>query len=248
MAKENVIDILPIGAKTDLKDVLRFGGNVLEGTVKGVLSGVASTASDALKGTAHLCRGEVKEAADIAVNRVTNIGIGAIKTVESGLAITEATVRAVVKDEPFLTEQNEKHMTRLCQMGVYVATGSAFVNEDNIPEGTHCAVHGDACALPGVENGVFTGDADDLQQLIEAGEVEGATYVSADDVERSAATRAEFLAAHGIEDAQGWEVHHVQPVSAGGEDAVENMVLISPEDHDAVTSAHREFYGWNRQS
>ncbi len=42
MAKENVIDILPIGAKTDLKDVLRFGGNVLEGTVKGVLSGVAS--------------------------------------------------------------------------------------------------------------------------------------------------------------------------------------------------------------
>ena len=246
MSKDDVIDVLPIGSKAEFKDVLRFGGNILEGTVKGVVQGVAGTAEDAFKSTVELCKGNVGEAAKIAVDRVTNIGIGTLRTMQSGVAITEATVKSVVTDEPFITHDNEVHLTRLCQLGVYTAAGAALAS-DSTPEGTQCMLSGDACQLPGVENGVFNGDASDLQALIEAGEVEGAPHVTADDVERSPMTRAEFLNAHGIKETDGWEVHHVQPVAAGGVDSVENMVLISPDDHDTVTAAHREFYGWSKK-
>lgn len=245
MAKDDVINVLPVDTKAEFKDFLRFGSDILEGTVKGVIHGVAGTAEDALKSTVQLCKGNVGEAAKIAVDRVTNIGVGTVRTLQSGVAITEATVKSVVKEEPFITHENQIHLTRLCQLGVYAAAGVALAS-DSVPGGSHCAVPGDACQLPGVENGVFTGDASDLQNLIEAGEVEGATHVAADDVERSAATRAEFLATHGIEDTGGWEMHHIQPVAAGGEDSIDNMVLISPEDHDAVTAAHRAFYEWNK--
>lgn len=246
MSKDDVIDVLPIGSKAEFKDVLRFGGNILEGTVKGVVQGVAGTAEDAFKSTVELCKGNVGEAAKIAVDRVTNIGIGTLRTMQSGVAITEATVKSVVTDEPFITHDNEVHLTRLCQLGVYTAAGAALAS-DSTPEGTQCMLSGDACQLPGVENGVFNGDASDLQALIEAGEVEGAPHVTADDVERSPMTRAEFLNAHGIKETDGWEVHHVQPVAAGGVDSVENMVLISPDDHDTVTAAHRDFYGWSKR-
>ena len=246
MSKDDVIDVLPIGSKAEFKDVLRFGSNILEGTFKGVVQGVAGTAEDAFKSTVELGKGNVGEAAKIAVDRVTNIGIGTLRTVQSGVAITEATVKSVVTDEPFITHDNEVHLTRLCQLGVYTAAGAALAS-DSTPEGTQCMLSGDACQLPGVENGVFNGDAGDLQALIEAGEVEGAPHVAADDVDRSPMTRAEFLNAHGIEETEGWEVHHVQPVAAGGADSVENMVLISPDDHDTVTAAHREFYGWSKK-
>lgn len=225
MAKDDVINVLPVDTKAEFKDFLRFGSDILEGTVKGVIHGVAGTAEDALKSTVELCKGNVGEAAKIAVDRVTNIGVGTVRTLQSGVAITEATVKSVVQDEPFITHENQIHLTRLCQLGVYAAAGVALAS-DSVPEGSHCAVPGDACQLPGVENGVFTGDASDLQNLIEAGEVEGAT--------------------HGIEDSDGWEVHHIQPVAAGGEDSIDNMVLISPEDHDTVTAAHRAFYEWNK--
>lgn len=187
MAKDDVIDVLPVGSKAEFKDVLRFGGDILEGTVKGVIHGVAGTAEDALKSTVELCKGNVGEAAKIAVDRVTNIGVGTVRTLQSGVAITEATVKSVVTDEPFITPDNEVHFTRLCQLGVYAAAGASLAS-GSVPEGSHCAAPGAACQLPGVENGVFTGDASDLQNLIEAGEVEGATHVDTVDVEWSAAT------------------------------------------------------------
>ena len=246
MAKDDVIDVLPVGSKAELEDVLRFGGNILEGTVKGVVQGVAGTAEDAFKSTVELCKGNVGEAAKIAVDRVTNIGIGTLRSVQSGVAITEATVKSVVTDEPFITHDNDVHLTRLCQLGVYAAAGAAMAS-DSTPEGTQCTLSGDACQLPGVEKGVFNGDASDLQALIEAGEVEGAPHVAATDVDRSPMTRAEFLNAHGIEETEGWEVHHVQPVAASGADSVENMVLISPDAHDTVTAEHREFYEWSKK-
>ena len=213
MAKDDVINVLPVDTKAEFKDFLRFGSDILEGTVKGVIHGVAGTAEDALKSTVELCKGNVGEAAKIAVDRVTNIGVGTVRTLQSGVAITEATVKSVVQEEPFITHENQIHLTRLCQLGIDAAAGASLAS-GSVPEGSHCAVPGDACQLPGVENGVFTGDASDLQNLIEAGEVEGATHVATEDVERSAATRAEFLATHGIEDSDGWEVHHIQPVAA----------------------------------
>ena len=40
-------------------------------------------------------------------------------------------------------------------------------------------------------------------------------------------------------------MHHVKPVSMGGMDVPENMVLIDPEDHQTITNAHAEYYGWH---
>ena len=115
MAKDDVINVLPVDTKAEFKDFLRFGSDILEGTVKGVIHGVAGTAEDALKSTVELCKGNVGEAAKIAVDRVTNIGVGTVRILQSGVAITEATVKSVVQDEPFITHENQIHLTRLCQ-------------------------------------------------------------------------------------------------------------------------------------
>ena len=79
MAKDDVINVLPVDTKAEFKDFLRFGSDILEGTVKGVIHGVAGTAEDAFKSTVELCKGNVGEAAKIAVDRVTNIGIGTLR-------------------------------------------------------------------------------------------------------------------------------------------------------------------------
>lgn len=38
----------------------------------------------------------------------------------------------------------------------------------------------------------------------------------------------------------------MQPLSEGGADAPENMVLIDPEDHAEVTAAHARLYDWRK--
>ena len=43
---------------------------------------------------------------------------------------------------------------------------------------------------------------------------------------------------------EGYEVHHVVPLSEGGADTPDNMILVSEADHAAITSAHAGFYGW----
>ena len=144
------------------------------------------------------------------------------------------------------TEKNKARMTAVCQAAVYVAAGGALI-DDSAPQGDGCALNGDACSLPGVENGVFVGDGNDLQALIAAGEDPDAAYVSTADVSRDPGVRAEFLDAHGIDDTEGWQVHHVKPVSMGGMDVPENMVLIDPEDHQTITNAHAEYYGWHER-
>ena len=50
---------------------------------------------------------------------------------------------------------------------------------------------------------------------------------------------------HGYENTpEGYDVHHIVPVSEGGPDSVDNMVLVSEEEHDRITAAHRAYYGW----
>ena len=96
-----------------------------------------------------------------------------------------------------------------------------------------------------VENGMFVGDESDLEALIDAGKDPTAEHVETDEVVRDPAVRAEFLAQHGYDEIpEGYEVHHIQPVSEGGPDSAENMILVSEAEHDEITAAHREYYGW----
>ena len=97
------------------------------------------------------------------------------------------------------------------------------------------------------DNGVFDGDEDDLETLTAMGEVEGTEHVDADDYARDMAARDSFLRSHGFDSVpEGYEVHHIVPLSEGGADTPDNMILVSEEDHDAITAAHAEFYGWRK--
>lgn len=98
--------------------------------------------------------------------------------------------------------------------------------------------------LDGVEDGVFVGDTPfHLQELALQGELAGAHHVV--DAVRDPEVRLEFLHEHGFDEAPaGWEVHHVVPLSEGGADSPDNMVLIREQDHDWITAQHRAFYGW----
>ena len=96
-----------------------------------------------------------------------------------------------------------------------------------------------------VENGMFVGDESDLEALIDAGKDPTAEHVEADEVVCNPAVRAKFLAQHGYEELpEGYEVHHIQPISEGGADSVGNMLLVTKAEHDKITAAHREYYGW----
>lgn len=111
--------------------------------------------------------------------------------------------------------------------------------EPDIPDDYSCN------DMPGVEEGVFVGDDVDLNELAEAGEVEDSAHIDSDDIVRDLAARSEFLSSIGYEELpEGYEVHHIIPLSEGGSDTPDNMVLIYEEDHDKITDMHRDFYKW----
>lgn len=98
--------------------------------------------------------------------------------------------------------------------------------------------------MPGVEDGMLLDNSpNNLADLAEAGEFHGTHHLS--EVMRSQEARLDFLAQHDLEHIPaGWEIHHVVPLSEGGADTPENMVLLRAEDHDWITTQHRMFYGW----
>ena len=101
--------------------------------------------------------------------------------------------------------------------------------------------------LDGVEDGVFIGDDDDLEELAEAGQLDGTEHFDAANIVRDIGMRNDFLASIGYDSLpEGWEVHHIIPLSEGGLDDPSNMVLIEKTDHSTVTSLHSNFYDWGK--
>lgn len=99
--------------------------------------------------------------------------------------------------------------------------------------------------IPGVENGVLVdASPENLTNLAQQGEFTGTIHYT--DVVRNPDIREEFLTSHGFTDTPaGWEVHHIVPLSEGGADSPDNMVLLREQDHDWITAQHRQFYGWH---
>ncbi len=244
---EDIIDVTPEGESASAGDLFRFVTDIAADTVTGVISGTLNTAADAVDGAVKLCTGDIKGATDILCRRAASIVTGTLDVVKSGAAVTGAAYDTLVHDKRFVTETNKAHLTHLCQAGVYAA-GAGTLTPDDAPSGAGCTLINDACDYPGVENGVFTGTPDELAALTAAGEDPDSTHVASEDVERSEATKAAYLKAHGIDDPAGWQLHHIQPLSEGGADDVHNMVLISPEDHQEITSEHAAFYGWKAKA
>lgn len=245
-AEDDFIDVTPQGESASLSDIFGFVADIAADTVTGMIQGAVHSAVDTLDGAACLCRGDVRGAVQIADRRVSAIAQGAVGIVQSGAAVTGACCDTLLNDAPFVTDANKHHLTRLCQAGVTAVTANAILSDD-APAGADCALTDDACDLPGVENGVFVGDASDLKALTAAGEIPDSEHVSETDITRSEATKAAFLNAHGIEETEGWQVHHVVPLSEGGADDIHNMVLIDPEDHRTITSEHADYYHWQKK-
>ena len=99
--------------------------------------------------------------------------------------------------------------------------------------------------LDGVQDGMLVDDSPaNLHELAVSGELGHTEHIS--DVIRDDAARTEFLQMHGFTAAPpGYEVHHVVPLSEGGADSPDNMVLLRAEDHDWITMQHERFYGWD---
>lgn len=244
---KDVIDIRPVGEDASPSEIFNFVADIASDTVSGMFQGAVNSAADAIDGVACLCRGDIQGAGDVIGRRVTHIVKGAVGVIQSGASITEAYCDTLINDAPFVTDANKQHLTRLCQAGVTAVTADAVLSED-VPAGSECTLDHDACDLPGVENGVFVGDASDLKALTATGQIPDTDHVSEGDVTRSEATKTAFLNAHGIEETEGWQVHHIVPLSEGGTDDIHNMVLIDPEDHQTITAEHSSFYNWNKKN
>ena len=238
-------DVTSDSDETSQEDVFNFLKDVVIDSASGAFKGAVNTVSDVVDGVGKLASGDYKGAVDVTARRLQNMVTGTVTMVESGVKLTGAVADSAVSGKTFITEENKAHLTNICTAGIYATIGSSLISDDSadVPSADSCP-QGDACSISGVENGVFNGDSWDLQELIKAGEVDGTEHIS--DVDRSDAARAEFLNLHGISDTEGWEVHHVVPISEGGADDPSNMVLIDPEEHDEITKAHAEFYEWHK--
>ena len=136
MKAGDVTDLVPIDEpcaekkddESSFEEIAGFASDVLTGAGKGILSGVLTTASDLADGCAKLCQGDVSGAADILKDRADAVITGTAGAIESGIAVTKAGCRAVTDDEPFLTEENKAHLTKVCTLGIYAAAAAAGID------------------------------------------------------------------------------------------------------------------------
>ena len=104
----------------------------------------------------------------------------------------------------------------------------------------------DIDTIPGIENHFVYENADinALSALGMKSELIN-NRIDSDLIDRSESVKIKFVHSIGrTEIPDGYEIHHVVPLSQGGLDDPRNMVLISEKDHDYITNQHRKFYGW----
>lgn len=98
----------------------------------------------------------------------------------------------------------------------------------------------------GIEKGCLV-DSELLPMIIEEGKRKGAgnyRKLSQRD-ERKAETMKAFLDKYGYEFLPaGFELHHIVPISQDGADSIKNLIMLSLEDHQVVTAAHKEYFKW----
>lgn len=122
--------------------------------------------------------------------------------------------------------------------------GEVFPQYTVAPEGG-IMLGEDANALPGVKNGMLVDDSQ-LSTIAADGMLQGTQHINAEDESRSEEAKEEFLHQNGYTQIPaGYEIHHIVPLSEGGADDPQNMILLRTDQHDAVTREHEQFYGWH---
>jgi hypothetical protein len=224
-----------------------FGLQAVSGAVVSAIRGAAGTLDDAADAVEALSNKDVDTAKDIFEKRVDLIVSGTKSKVQAaGDLAGEALESCRNPDKTFLTEENSERLGKVLPAALALAGMSLFDDAeagdaDDVPSS-------DFGGIP-VEHGMFAGDEADLQNLIARGEIDGTEHIAEEDITRDMAARSEFLRMNGYGDAPaGYEVHHVHPLCEGGPDTPDNMILVSEEEHDAITAAHAKFYGWHSAS
>ncbi len=247
------------------KDTMGFfralyaAARVTVGAGANIIQGVASTAADACEVVNCLAHKDVEGSLEIVGRRIERSVYGVGYALDNAMELLED----LGEDDrgPFLREENIQRMTTVATAGLVAAGGIHLLSDDpgvdfdadGLPDGDDGAVLTDMqiassfdLSPDAVENGVFVGDASDLDDLTRAGELSDTTHIDSSDIDRSMAMRDGFLSAHGFDSVpEGYEVHHIVPLSEGGSDTPDNMILVREDLHDQITAAHRAFYGWN---
>ena len=234
-----------------------FAGRTGVHLATGILAGTAATLETATGALNDVCHGRTEKALDRVGRRVDQVVAGFGQALDGTVQLAEEAAKAP-SPEAFLSDgKNARRAAFIASLGIGALAGASLLDGvgdanvdmdadaggfDGAPEGTFAYA-----SLPdgSVENGMFVGDESDLEALIDAGKDPTAEHVDAEDAVRDPGVRAEFLAQHGYDELpEGYEVHHIQPISEGGADSPENMILVSEAEHDEITAAHREYYGW----
>ena len=240
---------------------VELGSKIIFNGTKALASGSIRTLDAAAQVMGELSRGNPRGATRALGNYVGDGLVAGASTLNAADKLL-ARASAAENSDAFMTPENEKLIVKVATAGAVLAVGSSVLDSDTGDSnstdeadadsayasgdffefsGSDCPVHGSNC------DAFFVGNEDDLQKLIDEGEISNSEHIDSDEIERSAAARQEFLNQHGLESVpEGSEVHHKVPLSEGGSDTPDNMVIVSEEDHDKITAAHRDFYKWNK--
>jgi hypothetical protein len=230
-----------------------FAADVCCFAAAGAVKGTSKTLGTVADLIGDVRKGDFEKAGSRIEERVQSFVSGVGSTYDGAVAFCSQAADGASL-EKLLTKKNARVAASVLTFGVaaafaaHTADGLTLPDDDFDVGDSLDAEGGTLSQLPegSVENGMFVGDASALQELIELGENADADHVDADDISRSMAERNSFLEAFGYDGVpSGYEVHHINPLSEGGADDADNMILVSESDHDAITAAHREFYGWN---
>jgi hypothetical protein len=231
-----------------LEKIGSFGLQAVSGAVVNTIRGAANTLSDAADAVEALSNKDTGKAGDIFEKRVDLIVNGTKSKVQAaGDLAGEALESCRNPDKTFLTEKNSERLSKVLPAALALAGLSLTDDaeaEDDADDLPSSAFDG----IP-VEHGMFAADEADLQNLIARGEIDGTEHIAEEGISRDMAARSEFLRMNGYDEApEGYEVHHVHPLCEGGPDTPDNMILVSEEEHDAITAEHAKFYGWHSAS
>lgn len=211
---------------------------------KSIYAGLKNTAKDLTQAGECLAKKDYKGAGNVAYRHCAR-KVKAMANLAGMVGQTAwSSAKRKYQGREVFQGNNRRRMIMLC--GVAVAAIIAHEVADELYSDTYELV--DVDELAGVEHGMLVDDSQ-LDEIINMGKIEDTEHIPAEDIIRSEAVRMDFLQAHGYDKLpDGYEIHHIIPLSEGGADSPENMILLTEEQHDIVTAAHAGYYGWNRHS
>lgn len=219
-----------------------------------VVKGMAGTVKTGAKILNYTVHGEHQKTGRLISNKLAGTVTGLEQTANT---VGEIVSSATDKQQSFFTSDNANRLASLAPLGIVLFGVSLGIEEAlNSEIDTHAINQLPIDTMDGlvpstdlsslsIHDGMFTGNAEQLNQLAQAGLIDGTEHINADDIERSYAAREAFLSMHGYDELpQGYDVHHIIPLSEGGADTPNNMVLVSESDHAQITAMQSAYYHW----